>query len=175
MSFMSSFKGEIQLEAFLSLFLLEMLSAPCGGSGAPSWILKSKVQPRIGSPLPEFPLEEGFYSFCSEQGSVPAGESVTPEKGEKNEKPRGWESCKWNLCHPFSPLSIVWTLCLNIAFSTMFCKKKILISDKLGIGEVSFKVQYLLSNFYIAVYVYSVFLGHEASVILCQMKSRFTF
>lgn len=36
----------------------------------------------------------------------------------------------------------------------MFCKKKLLISDKLDISEASFRVLHLVSKFYIAVYVY---------------------
>lgn len=43
----------------------------------------------------------------------------------------------------------------------MFCKKNILICDKLNVIEASFRVLDLISKFYIAVYVYDVFLKHE--------------
>jgi len=51
---------------------------------------------------------------------------------------------------------------MNTIFFPTFYKKNLLICDKLNIIEASFRVPYLMSIFYIAVYVYDVFSKHEA-------------
>lgn len=46
---------------------------------------------------------------------------------------------------------------MNTVLFPMFCKKNVLICDKLNVIEPSFKVLDMMPKFYIAVYVYDVF------------------
>lgn len=68
-----------------SLTAAEILSALSGGSGACSGSLDPRCSVGLDLHLPGFLLREKFYPFCSEQVSVPAGESVKSEKAEKGE------------------------------------------------------------------------------------------